>query len=730
MKRKTYIMLVILFAASSLAANILEEARAIKNWLDTPFSTIALDEELSSRINALKSPVKDEFETSVQFEQRKKNYENQIQAIRAEFTQKKKDAAAVHDRQRAKILERFQALMRQSREDVVVTGTLGSYDADTQKFRLNTAERSYEIVVPLEKGKLVRDNFSRYEVIVTRQLNEALQWSYLEAKIKGPQGTFASTDKAPTQSATTYVATLVPPDLSASVSFSEPSGNDMLDAEETATVTITIKNNGKGSAHMVEARFDLGTLSGVSHPGSVYFGEIKPGESVSREVKLVAGMEIQNAQARLKINFSEQNGFPPDDKIINFSTRAIQAPELYVADIGIDDFNKNGKIEPGETVEVRVRVHNSGRGKAKNVTARIILGDMVFLTGNTQTDTYNLGNMEAGEYKDIVLDILTAKTATKLDIKLELKESYGRFGVDAQPLNLAFNRVERTADQMVVLGRESNAAIGLAPALSVDVEQDIPELTDQKKNRWGVIIGIENYRNVPRVDFARRDAEFMKEYFTKVLGIPPANIYVKTDDGATLSEFKLIFDAEGWLHKNANNTDCEIYIYYSGHGAPNSDGVEAYLLPQDGNPNYPANTGYPVQQLYSNLGSLKAKRITVFLDSCFSGAGRSNEPILAMAKLVFMSPVFPVTASNVSIFSASTGSQIASSYPDMQHGLFSYYLMKGLRGDADANGDKKITQLELNLYLGEHVGSMARRMGREQDPQLQSGDHNKVLLQW
>lgn len=730
MTRKTLLIFLALLLAGMVAGDVLEEARALKSWLDHPYTSSALDEEMNTRLQPYLNPVKGEFETSAQFEQRRTNMENQAQAIRTEYSQKKQDAAAAHESQRAKILSRLQYLLQKTREDAEVIGSLGDYDADKQKFRLITADRNYEIVVPLDKAPQMKDNFSRYKITVTRQMNEALEWDYLEARISGPAGIFSSTDKAPVQSATTYATTLIPPNLSASVSFSEPSGNDMLDAEETATVTITIKNNGKGSAHMVDAKFELGNLSGVSHPGSVYFGEIKAGESVSREVKLIAGMEIQNAQARLKINFSEQNGFPPDDKIISFSTRAIQPPELYVADIGIDDFNKNGKIEPGETVEIRVRVHNRGRGKAKNVTARIILGDMVFLTGNTQTDTYNLGNMEAGEYKDIVMDILTAKTATKLDIKLELKESYGRFGVDAQPLNLAFNRVERTADQMVVLGRESNSAIGLAPALSVDVEQDIPELADQKKNRWGVIIGIENYRNVPRVDFARRDAEFMKEYFTKVLGIPPANIYVKTDDGATLGEFKAIFESGGWLHKNANKKDSEIYIYYSGHGAPSLDGDEAYLLPQDGNPNYASNTSYPLQQLYSNLGSLKSKDITVFLDSCFSGGGRSNESILAMAKPVFLSPELPVAASNVSIFSAASGNQIASSYPDMQHGLFSYYLMKGLRGDADANGDKKITQLELNLYLGEHVGSMAHRMGREQDPQLQSGDHNKVLLQW
>ncbi|MCB5224826.1 MAG: caspase family protein [Candidatus Cloacimonadaceae bacterium] len=730
MRRKILGLLLILFVASALEASFLEEARALKSWLDVPFNTTALDSERDARLKDFQSPVKDEFETTAQFEERKKNIENQKKAIVAEYEHKKRDALAAHENQRAKMLSRFHALLQQSREDVVVEGTLGNYNADTQKFKLSTPERSYEIVVPLDKGKLVKDNFSRYEVRVTRQLNENLQWSYLEARISGPAGIFSSTNKAPALVGSGQIASLVPPDLTASVSFSEPSGNDMLDAEETATVTITIQNRGEGSAQMVEAKFDLGNLSGVSHPGSVYFGEINPGASVSKEVKLVAGMEIQNAQARLKIDFHEQYGFPPDDKIISFYTRALQPPELYIADIGIADYNKNGKIEPGETVEIRVRVHNRGQGQAKNVIARIIRGEKVYFTGENPTDTYNLGNMDAGEYKDVVFDILTAKTATQLDLKLELKESLGRYGMDEQPLNLAFNRVERTADQMVVLGKESNAIISLAPALSVDVEQDIPALGSQKKNRWGVIIGIENYRNVPRADFARRDAEFMKEYFTKVLGIPLANIYVKNDDDATLGELQAVFNPKGWLDKNANKKGNEIFIYYSGHGAPSMDGGEAYLLPQDGNPNYAENTGISLQELYVNLGNLKSSEVTLFLDSCFSGGDRTSESILAMAKPVFLSPELPAVAPNVTVFSAASGNQIASSYPDMQHGLFTYYLMKGLRGEADTNGDRKITQLELNLYLGEHVGSMARRLGREQDPQLQSGDHNKVLLQW
>lgn len=729
MRREIFVFVMLLLACS-LTAGLREEALAIKNWLAVPFESGQLEAERDQKLASLRNPVKGEFETTAQFEQRKKDLGNQIKAIQAEYAKKIQDLRAAHETRSAALRRNLQELLAKSRETVVLKGTLGAYDADSQKFRVSIPERSFDIVVPLAKGPEVKKDFSRYELRVTRQLDENLRWSYLEAQLAGPGGTFSSTDKAPALAGPITTEALIPPMLSAVVSFSEPGGNDMLDAEETALVGITVKNSGKGSAYMVEARFDLGTASGISYPNSVYFGEIKPGEQVSKDLRLIAGMELRDAQAELNIRFSEQNGFPPEDKVLRFSTRALQPPDLYIADIGIDDYNKNGRIETAEPVEVRARVHNRGRGTARNVTAQIVTGEGVFLYGESTDRTFDLGNMEPGDYRDVVFDIITAKTAIKLDLSLDLKESRTQFSKLAQPLNLAFNRVERTADQMVVRGRESNQPIGTAPALAVDVDQDIPQYGKPQKNRWGVIIGIQNYRNVQQVEFARRDAEFMREYFQNTLGIPAENIYVKTDDEATLGEFQAVFNPRGWLEKNANKKDSEIFIYYSGHGAPDVAGSEAFLLPHDGNPNFPANTGYPLQQLYTNLGSLKARQVTIFLDSCFSGGTRANEILLAGAKPVFISPELPSVAANVSVFSAASGSQIASSYPDMQHGLFSYYLMKGLRGEADANGDKKITQAELNSYLGENVGSKARRMGREQDPQLQSGDPDRVLVQW
>ena len=64
---------------------------------------------------------------------------------------------------------------------------------------------------------------------------------------------------------------------------------------------------------------------------------------------------------------------------------------------------------------------------------------------------------------------------------------------------------------------------------------------------------------------------------------------------------------------------------------------------------------------------------------------------------------------------------------DLKHGIFSYYLLKGMEGDADANKDGKITLGEMQAYLVENVGRQAGMMSRRQEPQL-IGDAGRVLV--
>ncbi|HNQ43766.1 MAG TPA: hypothetical protein PKI59_05025, partial [Candidatus Cloacimonadota bacterium] len=205
-----------------LSGAIVDEARALKSWLDTPFSASALEAELDARLREFQNPVKGEFETTAQFEQRKRDVEASKAAVQREYTQKITDARTAHEANLGRLRQRFNQLLDSSREIVTLKGTLGKYDPDNQRFPVSITGKTFQITVPLSKGPDVKDNFSSYELKVTRQLNQNLDWDYLEATLVGPGGSFSSTDKAPALSQAGPAVALIPPDLSATVSFSEP----------------------------------------------------------------------------------------------------------------------------------------------------------------------------------------------------------------------------------------------------------------------------------------------------------------------------------------------------------------------------------------------------------------------------------------------------------------------------------------------------------------------------
>ena len=244
-----------------------------------------------------------------------------------------------------------------------------------------------------------------------------------------------------------------------------------------------------------------------------------------------------------------------------------------------------------------------------------------------------------------------------------------------------------------------------------------------------VVFGIENYKNVSDVTYAKRDATYMKEYLHNTLGIPENKIYLKTNDDVGKAEFDKVFSKDGWLEKRMKKGKTDLYFFYAGHGAPDIKEDKAFLIPYDGDPNYASQTGYALDDLYANLGRLNARTTTVFLDACFSGANRESEILLAGARPVFIE-VEASAAGNVTVFSAAGGKEISSAWPEKKHGLFTYFLMKGMKGEADTNGDKKLTVGELGDYIHENVSDMAGMLDREQTPGLETLDKNRVLVQY
>jgi len=256
------------------------------------------------------------------------------------------------------------------------------------------------------------------------------------------------------------------------------------------------------------------------------------------------------------------------------------------------------------------------------------------------------------------------------------------------------------------------------------IKSDVDELPTTKakpnKNSYAIVIGIENYRQkLPKADFAVADAKTMTEYLTKAMGYPEENVVTLTNDHAAKSDFEKYF--EKWLPNNAEK-DGSVFIYYSGHGAPNVKTGDAYLVPYDGDPSFIEQTGYSLKKLYESLNKLQAKEIIVALDSCFSGAG-GKSVIAKGARPLVMNLEHDIKLSkNMIVMSASSGDQISSTYEEKGHGLFTYFMLKGIKDGITEIG-------ELFDYLKPHVGRTARKVyNNEQTPQLVAPEKKKVFL--
>ena len=151
---------------------------------------------------------------------------------------------------------------------------------------------------------------------------------------------------------------------------------------------------------------------------------------------------------------------------------------------------------------------------------------------------------------------------------------------------------------------------------------------------------------------------------------------------------------------------------------------------QDSDPDLLSRTALSRTELFKEIISFNPKSVTMFMDTCYSGVSRDEEILLASARPIrIVADEQKGVPDNFTIFAASQLDQISSGLKEANHGIFSYYLMKGLEGKADTDKDKQITNGELLAYMDQNVSQKASELGRQQNPSL-AGDPDQVLMKY
>lgn len=240
---------------------------------------------------------------------------------------------------------------------------------------------------------------------------------------------------------------------------------------------------------------------------------------------------------------------------------------------------------------------------------------------------------------------------------------------------------------------------------------------------FAVVMGVSKYKFVRPLNYADKDAELFKNFLQSPGGgsLKADNIYTLLNDQANETNFQVKFKA--WLKAKRLQKGDRLFIYMAGHGDA-IDKDQFFYLTYDCNPagdknNYLVNGAIRMYDIKTMIAKEVRKGIDVYLimDAC-----RSNElPGGAEGMGFFSSAISEQKVGEVMMLASAAGQEsLEDASIGNGHGLFTWYLVDGLSGLADAGtADKKITFAEIKNYVEKNVPSVAQQQfKRNQDPYL------------
>jgi hypothetical protein len=248
---------------------------------------------------------------------------------------------------------------------------------------------------------------------------------------------------------------------------------------------------------------------------------------------------------------------------------------------------------------------------------------------------------------------------------------------------------------------------------------------------WAIVIGINQYQNTRNLKYAVNDARAFRDYLKQHIGIPDEHIFSLIDDSATKAEIQSLL---GTKIKRKAGIDDTVIIFYAGHGAvetdpldPDDDGFEKYLLPHDANLDDLYSTAIAMEEIKKIFRRISAERLIFIADTCYSGASGGRTMLASKTRATLSEKFFERISKGKGrvIISACSANEISKEDDSLRHGVFSYFVLKGLKGEADFDGDGIITVSELFGFLSKKVPEAS---GQDQHPVRKGETEGELVL--
>jgi len=351
------------------------------------------------------------------------------------------------------------------------------------------------------------------------------------------------------------------------------------------------------------------------------------------------------------------------------------------------DENSNLVFEGGEHIRVRIDLMNGGEQELQGVTAA--LSGTASLLAQFPTTALAVGQLRPGQSRSIefVATLPQSVQQQKAEIHVAVSDSGTRAQPPTQTLALSIQPTGIKADD-----------VDHIPAVATGFRQP---------HTYLISIGIGSYRDqqVPSRKFASLDAEMVSIYFQSLGGLPASNVRLLQNWKALRPDIdEALLD---WLPPHMNK-DAVVIVYFAGLASVSSTG-ETYLVPYDGTVTT-TSRAYPLKDLEAALSRLKAKQTVFLFDGIVSRMGPDSRTKTAL-------PQWNPTGSATLHVIGTSGIGRGLEDDQHRHGLFTYYLLRALRGEADTNRDGDVTLGETVTYLSQKVPWASKtHMNQEQRP--------------
>ena len=473
------------------------------------------------------------------------------------------------------------------------------------------------------------------------------------------------------------------------IRLNDANHNSAIDPGEHFTVAVAIKNASLETLRNAKVALtkNMSNMKWLTMNDSlVYVKELGVGRDTVVCFNGRAQRDTESQDALFSVSFSASNVMDVESSQAEFNVRGIHNCRPQVS--GYWAYKEDHTpLKNGDRVNLRINLMNSGTDMASDV--KIVLQWPQQLSGENEPIIIPSIAPGATASVNTSFKIDSLATEPELTIIANLTEYTGTHN-DIKYLQVETGKLNRqialiSTPEMIpdaTLLAKANTAME-DEATSSELFKGLAQMCKPDKNKYALVIGnekyIENRRSITsemNVDYAEKDAQAFAKYAEKVLGVP-TNQIVELEN-ATLAQMKGNINRLCKL-SSINPNNVELILYYAGHGQHDPDSKDTYLMPVDVSLQTPRD-GVKLEEVYAQLSGCQSKRVTVFLDACYSGVGRG----------IVIKPKNPSIKGDMVIFTGSSSVQRSMPYKEKKHGMFTYFLLKALK---ESNGDLTVSQL-------------------------------------